>query len=133
MAGVVVAFVLVLGVVVVQVILIGGQRRLDQLHRELEVERTEQDALRREESQLRSPAEIRDIAAEELGMVPAETPLLVRPNPRVVGYPEGDPRGAGTPTTIAPAATPAPTIDPAAPPAPTTAVSSAPPSSQPGQ
>jgi hypothetical protein len=93
-------FALVLGAVAMQVVLIGGQRELDRLAAEIEVERTRHDALRRQESELRSPAEIRDIAIESLGMVPAEAPLLVAPPSRVVGYPAGDPRGAATPTTV---------------------------------
>jgi hypothetical protein len=98
------AFQLVLGAVALQVMLIGGQRQVDHLESELSKAQVEQDTLRRQESQLRSPSDIQGIATERLGMVPADLPALVQPAPRVVGYPQGDPRGAGTPTTtLAPA------------------------------
>jgi hypothetical protein len=98
-------FVLVLGAVSLQVMLIGGQRQLDHVNGDIANELVRQDGLRREESQLRSPSDVRDLATERLGMVPADLPALVQPAPRVVGYPTGDPRGAGTPTTtLVPAA-----------------------------
>ena len=98
-------FVLVLGAVSLQVMLIGGQRQLDHVNGDIANALVRQDGLRREESQLRSPSDVRDLATERLGMVPADLPGLVQPAPRVVGYPTGDPRGVGTPTTtIVPAA-----------------------------
>jgi hypothetical protein len=98
-------FVLVLGAVSLQVMLIGGQRQLDHVNGDIANALVRQDGLRREESQLRSPSDVRDLATERLGMVPADLPALVQPAPRVVGYPTGDPRGAGTPTTtLVPAA-----------------------------
>jgi hypothetical protein len=99
----------VLAAVGLQVLLIGGQRSLEDIRSEIEVQRSEQISLRRKEAQLRSPAEIRDIATEELGMVPAAQPVLVTIDHKVLGYPAGDVRGAGTPTT-----TPADPADPAA-------------------
>ena len=71
-------FVLVLGAVSLQVMLIGGQRQLDHVNGDIANALVRQDGLRREESQLRSPSDVRDLATERLGMVPADLPALVQ-------------------------------------------------------
>ncbi len=60
-----------------------------------------QDDLREQEANLRSPAQIANIATNELGMVQAAPPMLVNPVPRYIGSPQ--PQVAPT-TTSAPLA-----------------------------
>ncbi len=112
--GIVGAFAVLLGAVSLQVMLIGGQRRLDAVRNDIQEARVAQNALRRDESRLRSPADIRDLATERLGMVPSELPALVPSASRTIGFPAGDPRGAGTPTTLPAAPVTAAATDPAA-------------------
>lgn len=76
---------------VLQVRLIAGQRHLDGVNRQIEEARIRRDELRRREAGLRSPAQIAQIASDELGMVRAAPPALVPP--RVVSI-------APTPTTV---------------------------------
>jgi hypothetical protein len=81
-----------------QVRLIGGQERLDRINAQIDTMQVRQDDLRKQEANLRSPAQIAEIATDELGMVQAAPPMLVNPVSRYIGSPH--PQIAPT-TTIA--------------------------------
>lgn len=57
--------------------LVKNQSRLDELNGEIRVERERQFSLRRQETLLRSPQDVADIAVNRLGMVRPEVPLMV--------------------------------------------------------
>lgn len=65
--------------------LIAGQRHLDEVNRRIEESRIRRDELRRREAGLRSPAQIAQIASDDLGMVRAAPPALVTPRPLRIG------------------------------------------------
>ncbi len=87
MAGVVVVFGVVLGAMSLQVELIERQKRLDTLRSEIVTAKERQYALRRQETLLRSPQDVAEIATSELGMVPPERAVLVAPKPVHIGIP----------------------------------------------
>lgn len=82
-----------------QVVLIGNQRDLDRLNVRISDARERQYSLRRQETLLRSPQDVADIAQTKLGMVPPERAVLVAPTPLTIGV---------TTTAPAPAPIPAP-------------------------
>jgi len=98
-AGVVVFVSCLFGALWTHVSLIGGQERLDGLQEQIAEERLHREQLRRTESQLQGPEEVRRIAIEEYGMVDAAPAEAVAPLPREirpqaipaagVGVPEG--------------------------------------------
>ncbi len=93
-------FIVLLSAAAVEVVLISGQRRLDRLERDIERAQVIQDDLRRREAELRSPAQIAQIAADKLGMVHAAPPVLVSPPPRMIGSPETSPAPTSAPPPI---------------------------------
>jgi cell division protein FtsL len=93
-------FVILFGAASLQVRLIGGQERLDRINAAIDKEQVKQDDLRQQEANLRSPAQIAEIATNELGMVQAAPPMLVNPVLRYIGSPH--PQTA--PTTTVPVA-----------------------------
>lgn len=68
-----------------QVTLIGNQRDLDRLNVRISDARELQYNLRRQETLLRSPQDVADIAGTQLGMVPPERAVLVAPDPLTIG------------------------------------------------
>jgi len=88
----------------IQSYLITGQRTLDRLQKQINDAKLQQDDLRRKEIDLRSPAQVAQTAMNDLKMVHAAPPVLLTPEPRVIG--------SATPQTTVP--TPAPSPDPAA-------------------
>jgi cell division protein FtsL len=92
-------FVVLFAVAGLQVRLIDGQQRLDRINAKIDAVQVRQDDLRQQEANLRSPAQIAEIATDELGMVQAAPPMLVNPVSRYIGSPH--PQVA--PTTTVPA------------------------------
>jgi len=80
-------FGLLLGVSAVQIELIGNQRHLDRVRSQLTASYERQYTLRREETLLRSPQDVADIATRDLGMVPPERAALVSPGVVRIGAP----------------------------------------------
>ena len=70
-----------------QVVLIGNQRRLDGIQSRIGDAREQQYNLRRQETLLRSPQDVADIATTQLGMVAPEGAVLVAPAPLLIGIP----------------------------------------------
>ena len=68
-----------------QVVLIGNQRDLDRLNVRISDARERQYSLRRQETLLRSPQDVADIAQIKLGMVPPDRAVLVAPAPLTIG------------------------------------------------
>jgi cell division protein FtsB len=83
--GFVALFGVVLGAMSVQVELIERQKRLDALRAEIVAAKERQYSLRRQETLLRSPQDVAEIATTELGMVPPERAVLVAPKPVHIG------------------------------------------------
>lgn len=83
--GFVALFGVVLGSMTVQVELIERQKRLDALRSEIVAAKERQYSLRRQETLLRSPQDVAEIATTELGMVPPERAVLVAPKPVHIG------------------------------------------------
>lgn len=98
-ASVVSVFGLLLGVSALQIDLISNQRHLDRVRAKLTTSYERQYTLRREETLLRSPQDVADLATSSLGMVPPERATLVAPGAERIGAP---PTTAG-PTTAGPA------------------------------
>jgi len=84
-ASILVTFAVLLAAAGLQVVLIGNQRHLDQVNADIRAARERQYSLRREETLLRSPQDVAEIATKELGMVPPERAVLVSPDPVVIG------------------------------------------------
>jgi len=101
-ASILVTFAVLLAAAGLQVVLIGNQRHLDQVNADIRVARERQYSLRREETLLRSPQDVAEIATKELGMVPPERAVLVSPDPVVIGGQRPVEEGL-----VAPAAAPA--------------------------
>ena len=97
-ASVVTVFGLLLGVSALQIDLISNQRHLDRVRAKLTTSYERQYTLRREETLLRSPQDVADIATSSLGMVPPERATLVAPGAERIGAP---------PTTAGPTTAPA--------------------------
>ena len=94
-AGIVLVFGVLLGAMSLQVELIERQKRLDTLRSEIVTAKERQYALRRQETLLRSPQDVAEIATTELGMVPPERAVLVAPEPVHIGIPSSTvPSGA---------------------------------------
>jgi hypothetical protein len=91
-------FMILFGAALLQVRLISGQERLDRINGQIDTLQVRQDDLRQQEANLRSPAQIAEIATNELGMVQAAPPMLVNPVSRYIGSPH--PQVAPT-TTVA--------------------------------
>ena len=108
-----VLFAVLFSAAALQVVLIGNQRRLDALQARISDAREQQYNLRRQETLLRSPQDVADIATTQLGMVAPEGAVLVAPAPLLIGVPT---------TTIPPTTIPPATIGPATMPAATTPV-----------
>jgi len=104
-ASILVTFAVLLAAAGLQVVLIGNQRHLDQVNADIRVARERQYSLRREETLLRSPQDVAEIATKELGMVPPERAVLVSPDPVVIGGQRPVEEGLVAPAT-APAVTP---------------------------
>ncbi len=83
-----VLFVILVAAAGLQIRLISGQRQLDRLERRIVDAQVRQYDLRQQEALLRSPAQIAQIAASDLGMVRAAPPVMLRPAPRVLGSSE---------------------------------------------
>jgi cell division protein FtsL len=98
--GVTVVFAVLFAAAAVQIRLISGQRRLDRLEQQVSDAQVRQDSLRQKEANLRSPAQITQIATEQLGMVNAAPPVMVRPADPYIG--SATPQT--TPQTTSPAA-----------------------------
>lgn len=82
-----------------QIRLITGQRQLDRLEGRIANAQVRQYNLRQQEAMLRSPAQITQIAANDLGMVQAAPPALITPPPQVLGASEPQsPTEVATPT-----------------------------------
>jgi len=79
--GVSCTFGVLFGAVVLRTELLERQRRLDHLHAEIVSAKERQYSLRRQETLLRSPQDVAEIATKELGMVPPERAVLVTPEP----------------------------------------------------
>lgn len=84
-ASILVTFAVLLAAAGLQVVLIGNQRHLDQVNADIRAARERQYSLRREETLLRSPQDVAEIATKELGMVPPERAVLVSPDPVTIG------------------------------------------------
>lgn len=104
--GAVVFFVIFIAAAGLQIRLISGQRNLDRIERRIEDAQVRQFDLRQQEAMLRSPVQISQIAANDLGMVHAAPPLMVAPPTRVLGTTEAQVPAAATPSaeTATPAA-----------------------------
>jgi cell division protein FtsL len=72
-------FLVLFAAAVIQIQLIGGQRQLDRIEARITDAQNRQDTLRQKEASLRSPAQITQIATEQLGMVHAAPPVMVTP------------------------------------------------------
>ena len=94
--GATVLFGVLFSAAALQVVLIGNQTKLDRLQSRISDAREEQYNLRRQETLLRSPQDVADIATSQLGMVAPERAVLVSPEPLLIGVP----------TTTVPAADP---------------------------
>ncbi|MCC6225612.1 MAG: hypothetical protein IT195_04325 [Microthrixaceae bacterium] len=81
-------FVLLVAAAGLQIRLISGQGDLDRLEQRIEDAQVRQFNLRQQEAMLRSPAQISQIAANDLGMVHAAPPVMVAAPPRVLGTAE---------------------------------------------
>lgn len=81
-------FVLLVAAAGLQIRLISGQSDLDRLEQRIEDAQVRQFNLRQQEAMLRSPAQISQIAANDLGMVHAAPPVMVAAPPRVLGTAE---------------------------------------------
>lgn len=84
-AGVTTVFSVLFSAAALQVTLIGNQRDLDRLNVRISDARELQYNLRRQETLLRSPQDVADIAGTQLGMVPPERAVLVAPTPLTIG------------------------------------------------
>ena len=69
----------------IQSYLITGQRTLDHLQKQIDQAKLRQDDLRRSEIDLRSPAQVAQTAMNDLKMVHAAPPVLLTPEPVVIG------------------------------------------------
>jgi cell division protein FtsL len=78
--SVVLVFVVLFAAAAIQIRLISGQRQLDRIEQRISDAQVRQDSLRQKEASLRSPAQITQIAADQLGMVHAAPPLMVSPD-----------------------------------------------------
>jgi cell division protein FtsL len=98
--GIAVVFAVLFAAAAIQIRLISGQRRLDRLEQRVADAQVRQDSLRQKEANLRSPAQITQIATEQLGMVNAAPPVMVRPADPYIGSPTPQ----ASPQTTSPAA-----------------------------
>ena len=83
--SVVLIFVVLFAAAAIQIRLISGQRQLDRIEQRISDAQVRQDSLRQKEASLRSPAQITQIAADQLGMVHAAPPLMVSPAAQFIG------------------------------------------------
>ncbi len=62
-----------------QTFIIQGQRHLDEVNARIATEQTDAEALRMQLAELQSPERITAAAADQLGMIPAPTPVYIVP------------------------------------------------------